>query len=557
MSKVKQRMTVLVAALLLVVLLVACGTAEQPAVEPREPAPIATPPAATNQQNESQNEPQDEGPTLISPVERTLTVMISEHALQPIRNMAPAQEEILRQTGIRLEFEAFPGGVYAERLNILLATAQLPDIVQLINMDNVNNFYDAEIFLPLMQYSHLMPNFMDVWYSDPNLPMILRGPDRELFAFPVIRANESRGGYGPVIRTDLLARHDLPIPTSWDQVIDVLAELRVHYPNSAPWAPRRGFGRGLFDTTAYALGSGWDETHTVYYDVDTSRYIFGPMTPEFRDVIYFYRRAYERGVFAPDFANLSNEEWRASLSSGRSFFYVDNTGFSMGFSRDLHHEDPDARFEFLGSLYNSQGVRRAQWTYGVSRMFAINANINDPETVIRFMDWMYSPMGTAISNFGVEGEHFYFDAAGQPQFLPEFVLQYADNENPYYAIFSDVGITMLNFAPHAANTWGTHQINGILGLFDEWQERHQYTMDNDPGYRYGNLFPPLTMDEADRVRDIRTNLTTFLDQQYFRFVTGQVPMSEWDEVVVPTLLRMGAQELEDIWNYALDRALGR
>ncbi|MCL2571170.1 MAG: extracellular solute-binding protein [Defluviitaleaceae bacterium] len=551
MSKTK-RMTVLAAIMLLaVVMFAACGGAEEPAITPATPTPTVD---AGGDQQET-DEP--EVSTLISPDERTLTIMISEHSLQPIRDMAPAQEEILRQTGIRINFEAFPGGVYSERLNILLATGQLPDIVQLEGMANINNFYDAEIFLPLMQFSHLMPNFMEIWYSDPNLPMILRGPDRELFAFPVIRANEARGGYGPVIRTDLLARHDLPIPTTWEQVIDVLAELRVHYPDSAPWAPRRGFGRGLFDTTAYALGSGWDESHIVYYDADTSRYIFGPITPEFRDVIYFYRRAYERGVFAPDFANLSNDEWRTSLSSGRSFFYVDNTGFSMGFSRDLHHEDPDARFEFIGSLYNHHGQRRAQWTYGVARMFAINANIEDPETVVRFMDWMYSPMGTAISNFGVEGEHFFFDTDGQPQFLPEFVLQYQDVENPYYSIFADVGITMLNFAPHAANTWAAHQINNILGLFDEWQERHQYTMDNDPGYRFGNLFPPLSADESDRVRDLVADINTFLEQQYFRFVTGQVPMSDWDDVVVPALIRMGAQELEDIWNEALDRALGR
>jgi len=489
--------------------------------------------------------------------ERTLNVLISEHALQPIRNMAPAQEEILRQTGIRLNFEAFPGGVYAERLSILLATGQIPDIVQLINMANVNDFYDAEIFLPLMQFSHLMPNFMELWHQDPNFPMLLRGPERELFAFPVIRANESRGGYGPVIRTDLLEKHNLPVPTSWEQVIDVLAELRVHYPDSAPWAPRRGFGRGLFDTTAYALGSGWDETHIVYYDADQSRIIFGPMTAEFRDIIYFYRRAYERGVFAPDFANLSNDEWRQSLSSGRSFFYVDNTGFSLQFSRDLQHENPDARFEFIGSLYNNHGVRRAQWTYGVSRQFAINANISDPETVIRFFDWLYSPAGTAITNFGVEGTHFEFNAQGEPRFIPDFVLQYQDVENPYYAIFADVGITMLNFAPHAANTWATHQVNDILGFFDEWQERHQYMMDNDPGYRFGSLFPALTTQEADRVRDLRADLSTFLDQQYFRFVTGQVPMSDWDDVVIPTLERMGAQELENIWNTALDRALGR
>jgi len=195
MSKVK-RIVGLFAVLLLAVLIVACNSGEQtPAVD--TPG-LADDTSAPQQEQQQEVLPEGGWSELIAPDGRTLTVMISEHALQPIRDMAPAQEEIYRQTGIRLNFEAFPGGVYAERLNILLATGQLPDIVQLINMDNVNNFYDAEIFLPLMQFSDLMPNFMDVWYSDPNLPMILRGPERELFAFPVIRANESRGGYGPV-----------------------------------------------------------------------------------------------------------------------------------------------------------------------------------------------------------------------------------------------------------------------------------------------------------------------------------------------------------------------
>lgn len=513
-----------------------------------------------NSSNNSNNQPTtsqqtdnvNEGSNKISEKERILTVMFSENPNQPVKNFAPAQQEIYNKTNIKLEFEVVPSSNYEDK-KILLATNNLPDILK-INKSDVNDYANSGIFLPLMDYvNNDMVHFKEKWDSIPDLIKITL--DGELYGFPVIARNEAKNGFGPVIRVDLLEKHNIKTPDTFDELLDALAKLKEIYPDSAPWSMRSGTVKNI-QKVAYMLGSGYGDNGIYYdYDVDGGRYVFGPATKEFKNVLSYLNKAYKMGVLDPDYAVATKQQWEEKLTSGKSFFFLDNSGFGLNYTNNLRKSDPDAKFQVLPILANQDGVRRAIFyaTTFTGGMYAISGKVKDPDTVIKFIDWMYSEEGSNISNFGVEGQTFELDANGEPQFIADYVVNFKDAQpSPYYAIYSDLGITKLNFSLWACNTMTQFQIEKLTGTWSDLYDEYWGIVGSDPAYVEPVMDPPLTSEEADRVKDILASMNTMLEQEYDKFILGVKDISEYDSVIEKAK-EMGALELEQIYNDALAR----
>jgi len=489
----------------------------------------------------------------ISEKERVLKVMFPEHPNQPVKDFAPAQQEIFKKTNIKLQFEVVPSSNYDDKKKILLATNNLPDIIR-ISKSDVNDYGTSGIFLPLMDYvRNDMVYFKEKWESIPDLIKVTL--DGKLYGFPVIARNEAKNGYGPVIRVDLLKKHNLETPDTFDELLDVLAKLKEIYPDSIPWSMRSGTVKNI-QKIAYMLGSGYGDDGIYYdYDVDGGRYVFGPATKEFKNVLSYLNKAYKMGVLDPDYAVSTKQQWEENLTSGKSFFFLDNSGFGLNYTNNLRKTDPEATFQIIPIPANQDGVRRAVFyaTVFTGEMYAINAKIKDPDTVIKFIDWMYSEEGSNITNFGVEGETFYIDENGEPQFIADYVNKFKDAQpSPYYAVYSDLGITKLNFSLWACNTMTQFQIEKLTGTWSDLYDEYWTIVGNDKAYVEPVMDPPLTAEEAERVKDILASLNTMLEQEYDKFIIGVKDISEYD-AVIDKAIEMGALELEQIYNDALAR----
>ncbi len=506
-----------------------------------------------SQQKQSQESSSDATSSKISESERVIKVMFAEHPNQPVKDFAPAQQEVFKKTNIKLEFEVVPSSNYEDKKKILLATNNLPDLLK-INSTDVNTYANTGVFLPLMEYvKNDMVSFKEKWDSIPDLIKLTL--DGELYGFPVVARNEAKNGYGPVIRVDLLEKHNLEAPTTFDELLDVLAELKAIYPDSVPWAMRSGTVKNL-KKVSYMLGSGYGG-NGVYYDmdVDGGRYVFGPATEQFKNVLTFLNKAYTMKVLDPDYAVSTKQQWEEKLTSGKSFFFLDNSGFGLNYTNNLRKTISDAKFQVLPILENQDGERRA-WFYATlftGEMFGVSSKVKDPDTVIQFIDWMYSDEGSNITNFGVEGETFELDANGEPQFKAEYVSQFKDAQpSPYYAIYSDLGITKLNFSLWACNTMTQFQIEKFTGTWSDLYDEYWGIIADDTAYSDPVMNPPLTAEEAERAQDIFASLNTMLEQEYDKFIMGVKDISEYD-AVIEQAKEMGALELEQIYNDALAR----
>ncbi len=511
--------------------------------------------ATTEQENPQQTSDQDENvdkSSWISEEPIEISIMMSDNSNQPLKADSPAHEEIFKKTNVKLNIQIVPSSSYEEKKNIVLGTNNFPDIIYIPNTTDIVTYGDSGVFEPLMQYvnEETMPNFYKFWEQYPEMKKYLL--NGELYVFPVVAREEDANGFGPVIRTDLLEENGLETPETFDELLDVLTKLKEIYPDSIPWTGRKGTTQ-LLKTTSYMLGSGYGDDG-IYYDFDEKKYIFGPASENFKAVLDYLNRAYEAGVLDPEFATTTSEQMDSKLASGKSFFFLDNSGFGANYTKQLNKIEgyEDAMFQVMPIPENSFGQKRAvaYATELPGRFYAVNANSEHKEEIIKFIDWMYSKEGSDISNYGVEGYSFEYNEEGEPEFIEDYVMQFKDAQpSDYYAVYTDLGITKLDWCLWACNTKTSMEIQKITGSWTEDVEEYWQIIRADEAYVQPYIDPPFTTEESKKIQDILVDVNTMLEQEYNKYIMGQEPIENWDNVIAQCE-SMGIRELEQIYNDA-------
>lgn len=526
-----------------------CGSSE---------ATVATESQAAGTETSGTTE-ENEHPYWVSDKTITISFMTSEGSSQTIPAESASREALLEATNVKLDVQTAPGASYKEKMNISLGTNNFADIIYLEGgMTTVTQYSSEGIFEPLMQYvnEETMPNFYKFWVENPEMKKYL--VDGELYAFPVLARGETANGFGAVIRTDLLEKHNIPTPTTFEELLDALVQLKEIYPDSTPWIGRVGTLQ-LLATTSYMLGSGFgSRTNPMYWDADEGKYIFGPADTKFKTVLDYLNRAYELGVLDPEFATQTQDTMQAKLQSGQSFFYLDNSGFGQNYMKVLQQVEgqEDGVLQVLPTLENSYGQRRAVSYASLycGRFYAINAGCKNMDELIQFIDFLYSEEGSNITNYGKEGYSYELDENGEPQFIQSYIEQFKDAQpSSYYAAYSDLGITKLDLSLWACNTETQFKIQRALGDFTPVVEEYWEIIANDDAYIEPHIAPPFTTEEAEEIADILADVTTYLEQQYNDYIMGVKDIDQWDSVIAE-LENRDVRRLEEIYNNAEARA---
>lgn len=471
----------------------------------------------------------------------TLRLMRSDHPAQALRTTNTAViREIESRTGIKLELEPIPLSSYSDKKRSLMQTNHMPDIM-LINPTELSEYVRTGMFLPVSDYMEQMPHFRKIVAENPQIQRLY--VEGKLYGFPVTVQHFIQGGRAPMIRTDILRKHNLDIPRTFEELYTVLKKLKEAYPDSAPWTAR-GIG-SFFGAVAFGLGSGFG----MYYDPDIGggSYVYGTNKQEFKQVLAYMNRLYSEGLLDPDFDVNTQQIWSDKLSSGKSFFYYDNNTFALNFNEKLKRINPGYRLELIPYFSNSKGTARGfLYPQGwLTDIYVISSKVKDPDRVVKLFDWLYGPEGAEVSNFGKRGETYEI-VNGEPRIVDTLVQKYKDSADPVRMTLSEIGAGLLAISPHVDDR-PSGQISNP-DLF-RWSEQ----LKNDPGaYVTPSLAPSFTKEERERLTQIGSKIAP-LEQDVLKFIIGAKPLSEYEDFA-EQLTRSGVPEMENIYNESLARA---
>jgi ABC-type glycerol-3-phosphate transport system substrate-binding protein len=467
-----------------------------------------------------------------------LKMMRGEHPSQPIRTDSPVLAEIEKKFSIKLQINGVPSADWGQKVRTMMATNDIPDLMVLEQSD-AKAFFESGIFVPVSDHFAKMPNLKKLVDKNPEVRKMYSA-EGKMYSIPQFARALLTLGQFPMIRQDLMKKHNLKTPTTFGELEQTLEALKKAYPDVYPLTGRTG---NILQMFSYAMGAG----HDFYYDHDLAKkWVYGPTQPAFKEVVTYLNGLHKKGLLDPDYLSNTAQQWQEKLSTSRGFFSYDNYSFFPNFNRLLQNQDPNAKFAPMQTLVNSQGIRRS-WFYPKfwTASYVVSSKVPNLDRTLAYMDWLYSDAGADLTNFGIEGTH-YSKNGSEYIVNAELVKKHLADADPWRGYL-------------AALT------GGLLGVAGYVDERSQFaflgsdyktiydTVRDDPGMRE-TIFPPVfNQQELDKLKELRTKLTTLVGQASHQFIMGEKPLSDFDAWVKATLATGTVQEIESIYNTAQSR----
>jgi len=552
----KRKLMSFIASTLVLVLLASCAG---PAAPTGGDAPAAgNQPAQQPAQQQAADTPADAdvdfgttGLLPIVPEPITLTALAQTRPDITLGNDMSVMQELARRTNIHIEWQLLP--IDAAELmtvfNVIMASGDIPDIVQHTNANNVNRFGMEGLFLPLRELIlDYAPNMVAAFNNplegeiipyDINVWGQITALDGEIYNVPIISSSNAIGAVWG-IRTDWLEDLNMEVPTTADELHEVLRAFYTLGDDIIPFAATQG----QHTERITPLVNAFDANMDLFIDGNQIR--FGPIYPEWLEGITFINQLYEEGLIEEDYLTATNDMWRARAGGNRVGlgFMWPGSGFGV-INNDLQTMDERFRFEPILPFYSPSGRRfKDIRTSGNAVMYraSISARTNYPVEIIRLFDYLFTEEGTTLAAFGIEGPHHTI-VDGRP-FYTDFVINNPDGLDPETARIREGMIWQL--FPYMLG-WENHfQANAVLAPWTIacWE------LYMHPGFVEAPLpILPFSETQVTRFNSLRAEIDTFREPMINRFIMGQEPLENHD-AFVQGLFNAGLQELLDLMNEA-------
>ena len=474
---------------------------------------------------------------------------------------------------VKFNAEAVDSSVFYEKLNIIMSTDSMPDMVMAsatIWQNDMMTWGQLDgMFLPIDQYAEYCPKYMAEIQKQPRLVNVVTTPDGHMYGFSNIRVvNEGQSmGIFTVTNTEWLERLGMDMPTTLDEFYDMLIAFRDEDANGdgdpnneIPWQAsyNSGYPERIFVNWAFGYnGYRWDEV-----DSTTHEGYFSPYTPRYREVIEFMAKCYQEGLIQTTKAEgVEGSTFMSGDNGSNTAFGQTNTDYTYyGFSVDVGREQLTGNKD-LYSSYSAQipvvvddTITRTTWMGLPIDLFTwtISAKTQYPEVCVKFCDTWYDPYMALLYAWGPEygteydlfGNGWVYDAEKQSISYPANV----DNVSG----FSGEKNTIMDGASFGLET-GTAMAYYFADSYNwkkGWNEeeaRWQATLaENNTPYEDFEYFDNIYMSEEDTeyFNKYKTPLQNYMMAQEALFISGERSMDEFDDYMAE-LDAMGGKEFND------------
>lgn len=492
-----------------------------------------------------------EAPPVLSELTYWVQIVSQVSATMKSYNEIEAYKELERITGVKVDFQHPPQGQQAtEQFNLMMTSDKLPDVIEYSWAGYPGGpekaIKDGKIIKLNDLIDQYAPNFKKVLEEHPEWKKEITTDDGSIYVFPFLRTDDKLKVFlGPTIRQDWLDKLGLSMPTTVDEWYNVLKAFKEQDPNGNGKADEIPLylTKGDVDTTTAFLGA-WGINAGFYQEEGQVKY--GPTDPRFKEFLTLMNQWYKEGLLDQDFATTDEKMLEAKITGGQIGSAVLYTGSGIGKYGTLM-KDKDPNFRLVAAPYPVMNKGDKQiWGYKDHAFNGIGAAVTtsnkNPVETVKWLDYGYSEEGTLLFNFGKEGVSYAMED-GKPVFKPEVlkdpsglpVIQSMSKHNR--ATFS--GPFMLDIRFDQQYTTEPDQLESKI----IWAEP---TMEK----KMPRTTP--TQSESSRYASIMTDINTYKDEMYLKFVMGAEPLDQFDKYV-KTIESMGLAEALEIQQKALER----
>lgn len=465
-------------------------------------------------------------------------------------------------SGIEVEWIEIPSEGAGEKVNLMLATDDLPDaFLGTLNTSIVMNNIDSGLFLPIEDYIKDMPNFQKVLDKRPEYRALITAPDGHIYGLPYIE--EMFGlvaNHGILhIYKPWLDKLGLPIPTTIDEYRDALKkfvstdmngngqkdELGLVLANKdaksgiGSWRNSNDFGQ------FFGLWGQADRGDSLAIDKD-GKIFFSATTDGYKQGIQYLHQMYKDGLIDPEFLITDGPKLQSKLrnpdvivGSVITFSIVDILGKEK--AKDY------VALPYLKGPGGEYGTRENFSEMHNPVAFVLTKNARDPKTVLKWADGLYDPEWSVQTNWGPLG------------------YQYKKNENGVM-VFDTLkdGLQTYNEMRARNTIQGNSPVAILSDYYDkvvEYPQDAQYLMEemkasgfvdkhlNDPYIPHVFFYEPET---SQRMAQLSPQIYGLIDNNKRKWITDGGIEEEWGSYL-NELKKAGMSEFIGYVQEAYDR----
>ncbi|MEC0093272.1 extracellular solute-binding protein [Paenibacillus macquariensis] len=323
------------------------------------------------------------------------------------------------------------GGNAVQKLNTMIASGELPDVIWGERGPDVERLREAGMLVPLDDYIEKYPNLKK--WLDPLALNMLRSPDGKIYQFPNWYTNRPNGNAGWVVNKKIYAELGSPKLETTDDLYSYLKLVKEKFPDVVP-----------FESDLAKEGQGIDQIFSAFKEDNLSftRYFAVPEGDKmtsiykdqgFRESVVYAAKLFREKLMTQDAMTQTRDQVQEKLNNGKVAVYASTnpTTFAMEANSALAKVDPDAGY-FMVMPIHKEGLDVNKIFPGTYNKLGWNAAVittsaKDPEAVFAFLDYWTGNEGMTLQMWGLEGG--YWDGFESDGVTPKFTEKYKTDKN--------------------------------------------------------------------------------------------------------------------------------
>jgi putative aldouronate transport system substrate-binding protein len=319
------------------------------------------------------------------------------------------------------------GGAAATKLNTMIATNELPDVIWLERGPDVEKLRSAGMLVAFDEYLDKYPNLKE-WLGEEGINM-LRSEDGKLYQFPNWYTSQPNGNSGYVVNKKIYTDLGSPKLETTDDLYNYLKLVKEKFPTIVPFEPHLAKdGQGL-DVLYSAFKEDVQTRYISIRGVPNGNELTSIFTdPTFRESTKYASKLFREKLMTQDALTQTVDQITEKIVGGKVAVYAaaSPTELAMKAHADLMKKDANGGYFMIWPIHK-EGLDKTKIFPGTYNQLGWNVSVitkgaKDPEAVFAFLDWYTGPEGQSVQMWGPPGT--YWDGTESDGKTPKFTDKY-------------------------------------------------------------------------------------------------------------------------------------
>ena len=441
-------------------------------------------------------------------------------------------DKLSQVTGLNIKPILIPVSTYKQKVQILLASDELPDLMTAGTLAETNDYAMQGAWESINDHLKEMPNFERIFGKNSDNNWVfksLAATDGKLYVFPTVDTNRIVN-HGMLYRKDIFDKHGIEMWNSPETFYDALKKLKELYPESYPLTSKTG----ALLVKNYGVSWGGLNAYGMYFDESEKLWKYSDTDPKMRDMLDYFKKLYQEKLLDPEFLTNTQPAWTQRMTTGSSFVTYDWIGRLDMFQEQTTIDGYDLRYG--NPVGPSQSIITLSQVLNGGSVVAKNKNA---DLSMKLMDFLYSDAGTEMMTLGIKGETFDID--------PEGKIVYLDEELKNKAKI-DIMDLRSKYCMWMSGSYTRVDRRSCYFQYTERELEAQSWPEKCGGLEPADPVVTFVGDDVSRVADLASKLSKKFEEVMFKYIVGQASDDVAWEKWLQEAKKLGEDEICKIYN---------